>query len=341
MKVAVVCSYDLGATGGVQAQCVELSERLRVGGDDVVLAGPGRGAGWTTLGRTVAIEANGSRVPFTVDPVVFRRVTAATDGCDVVHVHEPLMPLAGWAALSTDKPIVATFHADPSPMVRGLYRAFSPVLRRMLERVVVTAVSPIAASVLPTGMARVELIPNAIDVGSYTSDLERRHDRVAFLGRDDPRKGLDVILDVWPTVLERHPEAELVVIGAQRPHAPRSVVFAGRTTEEEKRSLLGSAGVLLAPNLGGESFGVVVVEGLAAGCAVVASDIPAFRHVAPGAIFVRPGDRTAWADAITGLLDRPAEIDERARAGVRSVQRFDWDEVVDAYRAAYRRALEH
>lgn len=338
MRIAIVCPYDLEIPGGVQQQCFELAERLRAGREDVVLLGPGRGPGWETLGNTVSIVANGSRVPFTLNPATFRRLADLTAGMDVVHVHEPFVPLAGWAGLRTGRPTVATFHADPSASVRRLYGGAARIFGRMLKGVELTAVSPVAASALRSGWGPVEIVPNAVDVASYRPEVVRVSSRVAFLGRDDPRKGLDVLIDVWPGVMEEHPGAELVVIGTERERGPTGVRFTGRVSEAEKRRLLASASIYAAPNLAGESFGIVLVEAMAAGCAVVASDLPAFRAVAPRARLLVPGDRPAWRDALVELLDDSSSVARLRGGGAEEVARFDWSEVLDRYRSVYRRA---
>jgi phosphatidyl-myo-inositol alpha-mannosyltransferase len=156
------------------------------------------------------VPANRSRVPLTLDPRCWSRLRAATRSADVVHVHEPFIPLAGWAALRLDQPTVLTFHADPARWTRGLYRTGAGPLRRLMDERPLTAVSPVAASALPTRWGEPELIPNGIDVAAYRIEVDRYPHRVAFLGRDDPRKGLDVLLETWPAVRRRFPDAELL-----------------------------------------------------------------------------------------------------------------------------------
>jgi phosphatidylinositol alpha-mannosyltransferase len=162
---------------------------------------------------------------------------------------------------------------------------------------------------------------------------------VVFVGRDEPRKGLDVLLDAWPEVRAVHPGAHLHVVGAERPAGPEGVVFLGRVDEARKRDELLEASVLCAPNLGGESFGLVVAEGMAAACAVVAADIPAFRAVlGDDGLLVEPGDPNTLGSAVAGLLADPAaagRLGERAR---RAARRFDAGAVAAAYLDAYRAA---
>ena len=245
------------------------------------------------------------------------------------------MPLVSWAAVGGSSRVL-TFHADPSRLVRAAYRLASPLLSRPMRHAIVTAVSPVAASAVPDAWGPVRIIPNGIDVASYDIGADRLPDRVVFLGRDEPRKGLDVLLAAWPLVRTRRPTAELVVMGAARPSGAEGVRFVGRVGDEEKRRILATGAVHVAPNTGGESFGIVVAEGMAAGCAVIASDIPAFRHVVAGAgILVEVGDHRAIADGIVRLLDDP---EERARLGARAIERawdFDWSSVVASYLEAY------
>jgi phosphatidylinositol alpha-mannosyltransferase len=184
------------------------------------------------------------------------------------------------------------------------------------------------------------IVPNAIDVAAYDLPVGRVARRVAFLGRDEPRKGLDLLLEAWPRIRERHPSAELIVIGVDRVGPPPGVKFVGRVSDSEKRRFLASSAVFVAPNTGGESFGIVVAEAMAAGCAVVASDLPAFRLVLEdNGLLVPVGDVTALADAVNGVLDDEAELARLGAAAREAVKRFDWSKVLDAYRDCYRRAL--
>ena len=161
------------------------------------------------------------------------------------------------------------------------------------------------------------------------------------MGRDDARKGLDVLLAAWPAIAARVPGASLEVIGSSRPGtAPPGVTFRGRVGEEAKRQVMGSAEVLVAPNTAGESFGIVLVEGMASRCALVASALPGFVHVGGDAArWVAPGDAAALADAVTGLLADPDTRDALVKAGSERVARFDRGPVLAGYMAAYLDAL--
>lgn len=345
MRVALVCPYDLGAPGGVQHVVVELAARLAAGGDEAVVVAVGErretdppGAGPVLVGGPTVVRANGSRVPLTLDPRAPSRVRAALRRADVVHVHEPFVPLVGWAGLRSGRPTVATFHADPAGWTRALYRAAAPCGRRVLAGAVLTAVSPVAAGALPWG--GVTEIPNGLDTAAYRLPGRRDPGQVVFLGRDEPRKGLDDLVAAWPAVREGRPGARLVVLGAERTDGPPGVTFRGRVDEETKREVLAGSAVFVAPHRGGESFGIVLAEAMAAGCAVVASDLPAFRHVLAGAgRLVPPGDPAALASAVAGLLDDPAAGARLGDAGRRRAADFDWQVVVAGYRAAYRRAI--
>jgi phosphatidyl-myo-inositol alpha-mannosyltransferase len=339
VRIAVVCPYDLGRPGGVQHQVMGLVERLRAEGEEAWAVGPGcpPDLGEST-GGSVTLRANRSASPVALDPRAWSRARAALRSAEVVHVHEPFIPLVSPAGLRAGHPVVATFHADPARWMRRAYRAAAPLGARMLGGSIRTAVSEVAAGALPPSWAPVEIIPNAIDVAGLSLDADRDPDRVVFVGRDDPRKGLDVLLAAWPEVRAAIPSARLRVVGADR--SPLSgVSFLGRLGEMEKRSELAGASVAVAPNLGGESFGIVVAEAMAAGCAVVASDLPAFRAVLGTAgRLVPPGDDRALAGAIVDLLRRPDERSRLTTAARRGVARYDWAVVAAAYRDAYRRA---
>lgn len=332
--------YDLTTPGGVQAQVLGLAAYLREQGDHPMVIGPGlpEGIEGVDLGRSVAVPGNGSRVPISIDPRTRSKIRAAVVGLDVLHVHEPLMPLVSPFATHSGPPVVATFHAAPGKAARLGYRVMAPMLNRLLGRpAAVTAVSSTAASVLPSSLP-VEVIPNGLDVDGFRTETPRHPSRVVFLGRDEPRKGLDILLDAWSSIRRDRPDAELVVIGARRDL--EGIQWLGRVDEGEKVRALASASVYVAPQTGGESFGIVLVEAMAAGTAVVASNLDAFVAVADGAArFVPVGDSLALANAVVELLGNSAERERLASAGHRIAARHDWSVVGAAYRDVYDRVV--
>jgi phosphatidylinositol alpha-mannosyltransferase len=345
LRIGVVCPYDLAEPGGVQQVAIDLCTHLRRGGDEVILVGagsyahhrPGHDDTTVMVGRGFRVRANDSIVPLTLSPLSWRRVRAALSEVDVIHLHEPMVPLVGWVALSVDKPMVATFHADPRPWVRRVYR-WTPVGR--FQRSVLTAVSPTAAEVIPDRWGPVEVIPNGVDTSAFDLPVGRVDRRVCFLGRDEPRKGLDALLDAWPTIREGVPQAELKVLGADRGSAPAGVTYLGRVTGGERNRILASSQIYVAPNTGGESFGIVLVEAMAAGCAVVCSDLPAFRDVVgPNARLIPVGDSSRLATEVIDLLDDVPGARALGEAGRRASARFDWDVIASRYLEAYRRAV--
>lgn len=344
MKIAVVSPYALDVPGGVQQQAMELSARLCDAGNDAYVVAPRASdlPNALDVGGSVAIRANGAIAPIALSPRAYRRVGEAVASADVVHVHEPFMPLVGWAAMRAEAPTVLTFHADPSSVVRVLYRAGTPALRRLLRGAgAVSAVSAVARTVVGPLFDPIELIPNGLDVASYRVAVERIPRQVVFLGRPDPRKGRDLLLAAWPAVRQRMPDATLVVIGGGDTPSIEGVRFAGRVDEGEKRRILASSSVFCAPNRGGESFGITVTEGMAAGCAVVASDLAAFVDVLDGSgVLFKNGDRKALGRALGAVVSDVDLQRERAGASSARVEQFDWDVVVDRYLDLYRSALE-
>ncbi len=335
MHVAVVCPYDVGRPGGVQQQAIELAEALRRAGDEATLVV----AGSAPVGRSVLVPGNRSRAPITLDPRAVPRVKRLVASAEVVHIHEPFMPMVGWGALVSGRPLVATFHSAPARWTRLAYRAGAPLGRRLLAGAVLTAVSPVAAEALPPVWGAVRIIPNGLDVAAYHLDLPRDPNRVVFVGRDEPRKGLDLLLAAWPRIRRHVPDARLRVVGATRPPVA-GVEFCGRVDEATKREELARAAVFVAPNRGGESFGIVVAEAMAAGCAPVVSDLPAFRWLTgDGARRVPVGDVDTLASAVVDLLGDPQARRRIAAEARRRVAAFDWTTVAAAYRDAYARAV--
>ena len=343
MRIAIVSPYALDIPGGVQQQVLELAERLRGRGHDAFVVGPGAGgeSGAVDVGGSIGIPANGAVAPVALSPRVWGRVGRALSDVDVAHVHEPMMPLVGWAAMSRSRPLVLTFHADPSRAMRMAYRLLGPLVRRAARRAgAATVVSPTARSAVDHLRKDIEEIPNALDVQSYRPDVTRAQRQVAFLGRPDPRKGLDLLLEAWPGVHRAVPEAELVVMGGAPPVDLPAVRFLGRVDEAAKRETLAASGVFCAPNRGGESFGITVAEGMAAGCAVVASDLPAFADVLGGSGVLFPtGDVRRMRTALINVLSDTERIERLGLDASQRVARFDWDRVVDRYEDLYERAL--
>jgi phosphatidylinositol alpha-mannosyltransferase len=338
MKIALVCPYDLGAHGGVQNQVIRLEQWLSELGHDAFIVGPGDEGpqGAILVGSVKVIKANSASTPITLSPRASSRLREAVDDVDVIHIHEPLMPMVSLAASRiSHKPTVGTFHADPPRWARRGYSALSPLVKRVLSNLdIVTTVSPVSRSAIdPFTQARV--IPNGIDTPSYASGV-KTSGRVTFLGRDDARKGLGVLLEAWPSIRKAVPSATLVVMGAERDDPPDGVTYLGRVTEETKAAELAVSEIFVAPNLGGESFGIIVAEGMAASNAVVASGIPAFLHVlGDTGMIVAPGDSQGLSQAVVSLLGDSVLCRDLQHRAFKRVQRFDGSHIAQQYVAAY------
>ncbi len=341
MRIGLVCPYDLSKPGGVQAQVLGLGKALRSLGDEVSVIGPGlpESVDGVDLGSSVAVPGNGSMMPISLDPRVRAVIRKASSGLDLLHVHEPLMPTVSLGALRAGPPVVATFHAAPEAAAKRFYNFAGPFLARILGENVrtVTAVSETAAEAV-RGRMGVVIVPNGLDVAAMSTDQERTLLRVAFLGRDERRKGLDLLLESWGEVSDAVPDAELVVMGADR--GSHDVEWMGRVDDETKIRVLNSAAVLVAPNTGGESFGIVLVEAMAAGAAVLASDLPSFVDVGGEAVrYFRTGDVSDLTARLVELLDDDRARADLARRGRMRADQFDWDTVGDAYSAVYEKTL--
>lgn len=346
-RIALVCPYSWTTPGGVQTHVAGLAAHLRSRGAEVdVLAPADRpvdAPGFVPLGRSLGFRWQGTVTRVTLDPRAVARTAHAVRGrgYDLVHVHEPMLPAAGLTAvLAARCPVVATFHMTATTAF--WYRVFLPVVRlasrRLDARIAVSEQArAFAASVLP---AEYRLIPNAIHVDAYQARRNGDGGRIVFVGRPEPRKGLPVLLRAF----ERLPDgATLDLVGvAPDELAPHERVRAhGRVSDDERVRLLGRADVLVAPSLGGESFGLVLVEGMAAGLPVVATRIPGYAAVLPETAgrLVPPGDEAALAGALDELLG-DAELRARlGEAGRREASRYDWSRVGDEIAAVYREVL--
>ena len=358
MRIGMICPYSFDAPGGVQAHVVDLSEELRRRGHTVRILAPGRPenapvSGMTLVGPGVAIPYNGSVARLSFGPATWRatRRWLREEPLDVLHIHEPNAPGVGMFALAMcSGPIAATFHTSTSAsLVLGTFDGvLAPFLEKIRGRI---AVSTLARrwQMEALGSDAVE-IPNGVDVSAF-SGADGAGERstaptVAFLGRyDERRKGMDVLVDALPTVLEKVPGLRLRIMGdgdesalrARLPAGARAE-FLGRVDDARKAAVLAGADVYCAPNLGGESFGIVLVEAMAAGTAVVASDLDAFRRVlADGHCgeLAAVGDPEALARAlVTVLSDDERRAALRAR-GSEAVRWYDWPVVADRVNRVY------
>jgi phosphatidylinositol alpha-mannosyltransferase len=365
LRVGLVCPYSWTAMGGVQVHIADFADVLRARGHETSILAPAEdegalGDGVVWGGRPVAVPYNGSVARLTFGPVTAGRVRRwLTHGrFDVVHVHQPDSPsvslLAVWAS---DDPLVGTWHMA-SQRSRAL-TGFSGILRPSLEKIEARiAVSEAARTTIVNHLGGDPvLIPNGVHVDRYASaepsdDLRGPSGTVSFLGRlDEPRKGLPVLLEAWPHVVRARPGARLLVAGpgdvaeaeASVPNDVRDTIrWLGRISDHHKAVMLASSDIYVGPHTGGESFGIVLVEAMAAGATVVASDLPAFRAVladgAAGRTFPT-GDAPALAEALAHLLDDPAERDRLRREARRRVRAYDWSTVTDQVLEVYELVL--
>jgi phosphatidyl-myo-inositol alpha-mannosyltransferase len=373
MRVALVSPYDLDISGGVQSHVVALAAALRGMGDEVALVGPGTPAeGRRTVGRSVRVPANGSRAPIALSPLVVARVVRTVRGFrpDIVHVHEPLVPLVGWAAcFAGDAPLVLTFHAyaEAGSLAR-LYRSVRPLGRRVVRRAsAMTAVSEVAARfharALGIPLPELQVVPNGVDVARFSAHADESSERprdpdgstLLFVGRFEDRKGVDVAIAAFGILAEQRPGLRLRLVGdgpwepqvtrliAGLPEDVRSrIVRSGRVSNDELPSVLAEAELLLVPSRGGESFGIVLLEAMAAGTALVASDLDGYRAVARDgreALLVPPDDPAALARAAARILDEPGLSEALVGAGRLRASTFDWVLVAAQTRAIYLRVL--
>lgn len=356
MRVGLVCPYSLTVPGGVQGQVLGLGRSLRAAGIEARVLAPCDGPppeSWVTpLGNSLPTGDNGSMAAIAPDPPASLRVLRALrdEHFDVVHVHEPLAPGPGMTAMLVSRsPLVATFHrSGDSGWVRATRRLCDWGLRHASVRVAVSEeAKSTAAALFP---ADYEVLWNGIETGRYevAEPWPAVRPTVLFVGRHEERKGLAVLVEALSMM---DPEVGLWVAG-QGPDTDRlkrmtaanpAIEWLGRIGEEEKVRRLRGAQVVCAPSLHGESFGVVLLEAMAAGTPLVASDIPGYRQVArPGADarLVAPGDPSALAKALTAALDEPAVSADLAASGRRRAEEFSMDSLARAYLAVYERVID-
>ncbi len=348
----MISPYSFTLPGGVQMQALYLARALRRRGVSVSLLGPCDGPppepDIIPIGNSLFIAANGSFAPIAFDIPAFQRSYAVLrdQRFDLLHVHEPLVPAPSLAALVSKRaPLVATFHAAGGS---AAYDNVSPVLRWVCNRLDWRgAVSSDAAEMARRCLGGTyEVLFNGVPVERFRQVKPHPTEgpTIFFVGRHEPRKGLAVLLaamrglpaDVVLWIAGEGPQTELL---KRRMAADQRVRWLGRLSEEEKISRLRGADVFCAPSLRGESFGVVLLEAMAAETPIVASDIPGYARVArPGieATLVPPGDTERLAEALRQTLLTPGDLVAR---GIERAEQFSMDRLAERYEDVYRRVL--
>lgn len=351
MRIGIVCPYSWDVPGGVQFHVRDLAEYfLRLGHHVSVLAPADDDTPLppyvVSAGRAVPVPYNGSvaRLNFGFLSAARVRRWLHEGAFDVVHIHEPTSPSLGlltcWAASG---PIVATFHTS-NPRSRAMIAAYA-ILQAALEKISARiAVSEYARRTLVEHLGGdAVVIPNGVDVDFFAKAEPRpewQGGTIGFIGRiDEPRKGLPVLMRALPRILAARPETRLLVAGrgdedaavADLPEELRPrVEFLGMISDQDKARLLRSVDLYVAPNTGGESFGIILVEAMSAGAPVLASDLDAFVQVLDqgeaGEVFANE-DADALAEAAVRLLGDPARLAELRARGSAHVRRFDWSTV--------------
>ncbi|WP_205857581.1 glycosyltransferase family 4 protein, partial [Phytoactinopolyspora endophytica] len=331
MNIGIVCPYSWSVPGGVQFHIRDFTEELMGRGHSVSVLAPGGEddevpSYVVKAGRPVAVPYNGSVARILFGPRAATRVRRwMSDGkFDLVHIHEPetmsLGLLATWLA---DVPAVGTFHqgSTRSRAMTAAHGILQSALENLSARIAVSEEA--RRTVVQHLGGDAVLIPNGLYVDRFQvpqrPEWQGEAGAISFLGRvDEPRKGLPVLLEAWPTIHERMPGVRLLVAGPGDVEEIRrgipaehrdAVTFLGAISDEEKAAMLASSDLYIAPHTGGESFGIVLVEAMAAGAPVLASDLVAFRAVLDdgrlGAL-VPVGDAAAMAEEACSLLADPA-----------------------------------
>jgi phosphatidyl-myo-inositol alpha-mannosyltransferase len=360
MRVALVSPYALSAFGGAQEQALAMSRELARRGHDVLIVAPDSHdhatydtpAHVARFGAVLKIPANGSRAPLTLSPRASRDAarTVAHFRPDVVHFHEPFAPLIGWGVLRAhDAPAVATFHRGGGGPALSLTK---PLLRRLATHLDASAaVSASAAATIHDAFGiEATVLFNGFEMERFVATPRERSEETTLivLGRHEERKGVAHAInavrahnaksdDTWRLVVvgdgPQRRALEALAVGEPE------IVFAGAPGDEEKRRWLRRANALIAPSIGGESFGMVLLEGMASETSIVASDIEGYHEAASGfATLFTPGDETSLEAAIEQALreETPASI-ASARA---HAQEWSMSTLMDRYDELYVRARE-
>ncbi len=354
MRIGLVCPYSVSVPGGVQGQVVGLASALAELGEDLLLVAPYDGGAlpevpFVTAGASLRVPANRSRAPVGLDLAAVWRALRELSRFrpELVHVHEPFVPGAPLGAVVVARaPVLGTFHRSGAGLA---YRAVGPAARLAYRRLAgATAVSGAARAtlgqVVGRGAATCEVVPNGVALGRFEGSRRwpTSGPTAVFVGRHERRKGLGVLLSAFAGL--RVP-ARLWVIGTgpetgalrARHGGDARIEWCGRVGDAELAERLAGADVLVAPALGGESFGMVLLEAMAAGTAVVASDIQGYREAAgPAARLVPPGDSDALRSALAELLTDATSRAALAATGRRRASELSMRRLAERYSATYR-----
>jgi phosphatidylinositol alpha-mannosyltransferase len=352
MRIGLISPYSLTIPGGVQGQVLGLARALRAAGHEARVLGPCDAPPpdpWVTpLGRSVPTAVNGSVAPLAPDPSAqLRTIRALRDeDFDVLHLHEPLAPgPCLTTVLMGGSPMVGTFHAaGDSAAYRWLSSVLRPIVRRRLA--VRCAVSPDAVDLAQRYLGgHYEMLFNGIEVDAFRSvpPWPSEGPTVFFLGRHEPRKGLDVLL----CALSDLPAEVTVWVGGDGPQTeelrarhgrdPR-IEWLGRISDEERAARMRGCTVYCSPSVRGESFGMVLLEAMAAGTALVASDLPGHRNVATDgvdALLAPVADPIGLAKAIRRVLEEPGLRDHLVAGGSRRADELSMTALASRYAAIY------
>jgi phosphatidylinositol alpha-mannosyltransferase len=365
IKIGMVCPYGWDSPGGVQTHIRELTRHLLDEGHQVSVFAPVSNEEsvheeWVVnAGKPISIPVNGSVARVLFGPIASSRVKQwiAQGDFDLLHLHEPAIPsLSLLACSAATGPMVGTFHVS-SPKQKAIY-AIGPILEPIVEKLTARiAVSESARQTLKDHFdTDAVVIPNGIEGSQYASAQPTIHWRnpntLGFIGRfEEPRKGLQVLLAALPIIARFIPDVRVLIAGPGNGDEfiknldiglRNRIVFLGFLTEQEKASLLKSIDIYVAPNIGGESFGIILTEALSAGTPVVASDIPAFRAVlenGDSGLLFKNEDSADLAKVVIGLLRDTQKRKELSVQGKLSSQKYDWQVVAEQIMTVYEMAM--
>lgn len=356
MKIALVTPYDYPFPGGVTEHIRHLDREFRARGHDTRIIAASTEDDESLDSHVIKVSGAIQPVPFggstarlTFSPRVYLRVKKIlkNEKFDIVHVHEPAVPLLCLTVLRHSHAVnVGTFHAYRE--TNTLYQYARPLAKRIFGRLdgrifVSTAVRDYITHYFPSDY---RIIPNGIDVERFgSSDIQpilKFNDgrpNILFVGRMEKRKGFRNLIRAYPYIKQAIPNARLIVVGAfsdeekapfvryARTHHLRGIHFVGWISPEELPRYYRTATVFCAPSTGFESFGIVLLEAMAAGLPIIASDIAGYRLVlntGKEGLLVKPNDEMALAEAVIGLLKSPDLREEMAQRGRATAARYDW-----------------
>lgn len=354
MRLAIICPYSLLSPGGVQNQVAAEARYFAAKRCKVTLVAPDNlppnalpqpNFDFVAMGRSFKIPGNGSMIPLSFPLFSLRRLVRLLNTFDILHFHEPFYPFSALLMKYCTPPKIATFHAArlEHPFYKYGNFLFRSLYRSLNQKI---AVSPLARETVRKHFGgEIKIIPNAVDSRHEKPRINKLNSNpyILFIGRNEKRKGFPVLKEAYSIIRKSYPNLQIKAIGdGLGTNTGSGIEYLGKVTALPKEQILSGAAIFCAPSLFGESFGIVLIEAMAAGVPVIASDIPGYRDVIENrktGLLVPPGNPHALAKAIVELLEAPKLRLNLVQTAFKESRKYSWRIIGEKYESIFHKTL--